>query len=97
MWRRHTRVGKGLSTQKMPRPFAQGGFANVEALSLSLSLSLSTDGLDHKVNMGTECIGVQGDHVAVLEGKFFSGEVLDRCENLFGWRSRRHGENHFVD
>src|SRR6266404_2894637 len=77
--------------RKFRPPFAQSGFANVEALPLF------ADGLDHNVNVGTGPIGVQGKNVAVLAGEFLSGEILDRRENPLGWCSRRHRENHFVD
>jgi hypothetical protein len=40
---------------------------------------------------------MQGHRVAVLEGEFLSGEILNRRENLLGWCSRRHLENHFVN
>ena len=72
-------------------PFAQGGFADME------SLSLFAYGLEYDMDVRMRLISMKHHSVSMLEPELFPGEILHGGEHLVWRRSCRHGEQQLVN
>src|SRR5580658_654036 len=59
--------------------------------------ALFAHGLDDSMDVGMGLIGMQGEHVAMLESESLATEVLGCREYLVWWHTGGHRKYHLVD